>query len=96
MSETRFVLPFFSVRRRRAKSYCRSSFFAGKRDGPVHQELMDNRNYPEGAILTAQKKAYCDEERMLEWINEVSFCIAEEPEELDDTVIEEEDGNNED
>ncbi|KAG2888456.1 hypothetical protein PC115_g20047 [Phytophthora cactorum] len=26
--------------------------FAGTRGGPVHQELMDNRNYREGAILT--------------------------------------------
>ncbi|KAF4134233.1 DDE superfamily endonuclease, partial [Phytophthora infestans] len=41
------------------------------RSGPVHQELMGNRNYRKGAILTVQKKAYCDGERMLGWINEV-------------------------
>ncbi|KAG6946193.1 hypothetical protein JG687_00016849 [Phytophthora cactorum] len=48
--------------------------FAWKRGGPVHQEQMNNRNYCEGAILTVQKKAYCDEERMIEWIKEV--CIS--------------------
>ncbi|KAG6950337.1 hypothetical protein JG688_00014202 [Phytophthora aleatoria] len=49
--------------------------FAGIRGGPVHQELMDNRNYREGPIITVQKKAYCDEELMLEWINEVCLCF---------------------
>ncbi|OWY97174.1 hypothetical protein PHMEG_00032361 [Phytophthora megakarya] len=65
MSESSFCASVFLCASATGEKLIPFVVFAGTRDGQVHQELIANRNYREGAILTVQKKAYCDEVRML-------------------------------
>ncbi|KAE9047580.1 hypothetical protein PR003_g1030 [Phytophthora rubi] len=45
--------------------------FAGVGGDSVEEELQAHPIFRNGAYLTVQKKAYCDEVRMLQWIEEV-------------------------
>ncbi|KAE8966889.1 hypothetical protein PR001_g28263 [Phytophthora rubi] len=45
--------------------------FAGVPNADVHQELLNHPLHRDRVILTVQRKAYCDERVMLDWIDEV-------------------------
>ncbi|EGZ16421.1 hypothetical protein PHYSODRAFT_334608 [Phytophthora sojae] len=45
--------------------------FAGVPNADVHQELLNHPLHRNRVVLTVQRKAYCDERMMLDWIDEV-------------------------